>query len=67
MSVATKSSDLDNFETEIKIQTEGHTLTLKMAEMARKTQRHLEVPHHIPGPGLQLGNQNPTGPRPGIA
>ena len=62
MSMATGSSNLDDFEPETKIQTEGHTLT----QTGR--QNGLEDPDAFwsAHPSPQLGNQHLTGTKFGI-
>ena len=57
MSMVTRLSDLDNFETETKIQTEGHTLTPTGSQNGLEDPDAFGSTYHIPHPSPQLENQ----------
>ena len=64
--MATRSSDLDDLKPEIKIKTEGHTLTPTSGQYGPEDPETFGVPLHVHHPSLQQGNQHLTGLRLGI-
>ena len=66
MSMATRSSNLDDQKTGVNIYTKGHTPYHQAAAMALKRLRHLAAPHPIHHPSLWQENQHLTAMRLGI-